>query len=83
VNLGKSRYKNSCDLAGFRQIAERIRAGGGGTTETFDLREDVPDPVAVFASPANLSERGVVARRVAGLGFVEAFERHDNYLASG
>lgn len=59
-------------LAGFRQIAERVGAGGGGTTEAFDLREDVPDPVAGFAPPANLRERGVVTRGGAGLGFMKA-----------
>lgn len=63
-------------LAGFRQIADRISAGGGGTAEAFDLREDVPDPVAGFAPSANFGKRGVVARRAAGLGFVKAFEAH-------
>jgi len=63
-------------LAGFRQIAERIRAGGGGTAEAFDLREDVPDPMADFASIANLRERGVVADGGAGLGGVKAVEGH-------
>ena len=33
-------------------------------------------PVAGFASPANLRERGVVAGQAAGLGFVEAGEGH-------
>ena len=63
-------------LAGFRQIADGVGAGGGGTAEAFDLRNDVPDPVTGFASPTNLRERGVVAGRGVGLGGVEAFEGH-------
>lgn len=63
-------------IAGFRQTAERIGAGGGGSAEAFDLREDVPDPVAGFASPANLRQRDVVTRRRAGLSVVEAGEGH-------
>jgi len=61
-------------LAGFSQIAERIGAGGGGTAEAGELREDVPNPVAGFSPPANLRQRCVVARRAAGLGFVKAGE---------
>lgn len=61
-------------LAGFRQIADRVGAGGGGTAEAFELREDVPDPVAGFAPQANLRERGVVAGGEAGLGDVKAVE---------
>lgn len=63
-------------LAGFREIAKRVDAGSRGTSEAFDLRKNVPDPVARFASPANLRQRGVVAGGGAGLGEVEAFERH-------
>ena len=61
-------------VAGFRQIAERVGAGRRRTAEAFELREDVPDPVAGFASPANLSQRRVVAGRGTGLGFVKSFE---------
>ena len=61
-------------FAGFGQIAQRIGAGGGGTAEAFELREDVPDPMAGFASPANLRESGVVAGGWAGLGGVETGE---------
>lgn len=63
--------------AGFLQIAERVGARGGGTAEAFDLREDVPDPVTGFATPANLGERGVIAGGGAGLGEVEAGKRCD------
>lgn len=63
-------------VAGFRQIAEGVGAGDGGSAEAFDLREDVPDPVAGFAPPANLRERGVVAGGGVGLGGVEALQAH-------
>ena len=63
-------------IAGFRQIADRIRAGSGRTAEAFDLREDVPNPVAGFAAPANLRERDVVAGGAAGLGVMKTIEAH-------
>jgi len=47
-------------------------AKAGGTAEAGELREDVPDPVAGFASPVNLLERGVVAGGGASLDCVEA-----------
>jgi hypothetical protein len=62
-------------LASFRQIAERVGAGGGGTAEAGELREDVPNPMAGFAAAANLRERRVVAGGGTGLGVVEAEER--------
>lgn len=40
-------------LADFREVADRIRARGGGTAEAFELREDVPDPMADLASSAD------------------------------
>jgi hypothetical protein len=61
-------------IARFRQIADRVGLGRRRTAETFDLREDVPDPVTGFASPANLRQRDVVTGRDAGLGFVKAFK---------
>lgn len=63
-------------FAGFRQIAKRIGARDVGMAEAFNLRKDVPDPVAGFASPANLRQRRIVAHRRAGLGLVKAFEGH-------
>jgi hypothetical protein len=71
-------------IAAFRQgaegraLASEPPGGGaeegeaGGTAQTGELRKDVPDPVAGFASPANLGERGLVAGGGAGLGVVEA-----------
>ncbi len=61
-------------IAGFRQIADRVGAGGGGTAEAFELREDVPDPMAGFAPAANLGQGDVVAGGGAGLGGVETGE---------
>jgi hypothetical protein len=49
-------------------------AKAGGTAEAGELREDVPDPVAGFASPANLRQRGVVAGGGTGLGLMKAGE---------
>jgi len=46
-------------IAGFRKIANGIGAGGGGTAEAFDLRENVPDPVARFVYKAKWDLRNV------------------------
>src|SRR4029453_17131883 len=58
------------------EILYGVGARSRRTTEAFDLRKYVPDPVAAFAAGPNFREGGVVTGPAPGLSFVKSFQRH-------